>query len=326
MNPYYNLLVVCLVALLLVPVYIRLARKFRWLDIPNERSSHNRPTLLSAGWIILLTMVIGSMILELKAPLILIALSIGGITGFIDDRIHLNASIRALFYGIALLILLYILSQMNLLQSGLWLLIILPVGLGTVNAYNFMDGINGITVLYSILFLLTYSILPAIETTSIQPLIHSALIGCVVFSVLNLRPKAIAFMGDIGSVSLGLLIVFLLLHAILQSGSIVYLMMVLVYGIDTVITIAERLLRRQNIFSAHRQHLYQQLCIQLNWSHLRTALIFASIQLLINLIMVYSLLNHFNGNLIFLMTAIVFGSFYLWLKYLRLPQINKTIL
>src|SRR5690606_21862206 len=127
----------------------------------------------------------------------------------------------------------------------------------TINAYNFMDGINGITAMYSFAVLL----LLWLENREIgfvdNRLIYCTAIANGVFAFFNFRQKAKCFAGDIGSISMCFILLFSILNLILSTENLIYTLFFAVYGVDSVITTIFRLLRRGNIFRAHRTHLYQ---------------------------------------------------------------------
>jgi UDP-GlcNAc:undecaprenyl-phosphate GlcNAc-1-phosphate transferase len=170
------------------------------------------------------------------------------------------------------------------MTQDLWLVMAwLVVSVGILNAYNFMDGINGMTAWYSLVTVGTLGVWhwqqqPAGE----EPFLWFAFMALLVFSVANARQRALCFAGDVGSVSMAFIILLPLSQLITQTHSYLPVLLLAVYGIDTVLTIAQRLFQRQNIFRAHRQHLYQLLVHRLRWPHLRVSALYALTQLVIN--------------------------------------------
>lgn len=299
----------------LMYVYYRIAARYKLLDIPNERSSHTIPTLRGAGIVFVFTFIAGEITFNTYFPYLTAGLLIGSFVGFVDDIKNLRASIRASLYALAVGLTLMEIPGFTGTFGWYWLIVIGVIGVGTVNAYNFMDGINGITTLYSagIAFSWIYF---SYNLDGVDPHpVYFILIGLGIFGFLNLRHHALAFMGDSGSVGLGLMMLYLITTLCVVTGNVIYIALIMVYGVDSVITIVERLVKRENIFSAHRSHLYQVLSNQLKWSHLTVAFVYLGIQLLINL-MIYMLpqkgFDHWSGLLIMALTS---GLMYIIIKY-----------
>jgi UDP-N-acetylmuramyl pentapeptide phosphotransferase/UDP-N-acetylglucosamine-1-phosphate transferase len=276
------MLVLCITGMVL---YLKLATVWKLVDVPNARSSHNRPTYRGAG-VLFLPLILyvwikagNNATLGLYAGILLAA----GV-GLADDIRGLSAAVRAVGYLTALGIAGWSIG-ISWQSLPLWIVILwLVAGTGVINAWNFMDGINGITVLYTGVVLASlWWVLDDLGIEIYNPLVFATATGLCGVAWLNVRPKALAFLGDVGSVLLGAVIVLLLSALLLKTKEAGYILLVLIYGLDTVITIAERLLRGENIFKAHRTHLYQYLANELGWSHLRVAFLYAGIQALINI-------------------------------------------
>jgi UDP-N-acetylmuramyl pentapeptide phosphotransferase/UDP-N-acetylglucosamine-1-phosphate transferase len=161
--------------------------------------------------------------------------------------------------------------------------------IGIINAYNFMDGINGITGSYSLIVLigLQYVNLEVIHFVE-DDLIWLPMFASMVFLFFNFRKKAVCFAGDVGSITVSLWIVFLLLSLILKSGEPKYMLFLCVYGVDAVLTIIHRITLKQNIFKPHRLHFYQILANEHKVSHLFISSIYVLIQLAIIAVVVLS--------------------------------------
>ncbi|MEO6453975.1 MAG: UDP-GlcNAc--UDP-phosphate GlcNAc-1-phosphate transferase, partial [Ginsengibacter sp.] len=184
--------------------------------------------------------------------------------------------------------------QTGLFDIGIFLLFVTFIFVvGMINAFNFMDGINGITALYSLaiiasLYFINQFIIPFIESEYFVSIIASLL----AFSFFNVRKKAKAFAGDVGSVSIAFIISFLLIKLMIQTQSAVWILLLSIYGIDAVCTICFRIIRRENIFNAHRSHFYQFLANEMNFKHVAVSSVYASVQLILNFIIIYSYVNH----------------------------------
>lgn len=152
-----------------------------------------------------------------------------------------------------------------------------------------MDGINGITALYSIvtigtLFWISQSLVRIIPDIFFISLLASLL----VFSFFNVRKKAKCFAGDVGSVSMAFIICFLLLSLSVKTGSFIWILLLGIYGIDTVFTIICRLRRKEPIFKAHRSHFYQFLANEYGLNPLFVSFLYAFSQLLLNCAVIFA--------------------------------------
>lgn len=274
---------------LLFQLYFILAKRYNWVDRPNERSSHTKVTIVGAGVVFYFAFIffelheyLGSG--KIAAPYVWIGVTLLAVVSFIDDRIHLPNKIRIASHFIA--------SALMFLQLGVyenlawyWIVILFVMVIGTMNAYNFMDGINGITGLYS---LVTIGTIMYLLGTRFYFLGFYLVLALLVFLFFNFRKKAICFCGDVGSITIAYLIIFLLLSLIIFK-TFDYMILLLVYGVDAVLTIIYRLRKGENIFKAHRSHVYQLLVHNAGWSHRKVSLLYAGIQLLINLIFILSI-------------------------------------
>lgn len=264
---------------IVIVIYFKIADKYNIIDKPNHRSSHTRVTLRGGGIIFPIAMIVayslGYTSLYLTLAVVLVA-----IVSFIDDIRPLHQLPRFSSHLIATALVLY---DIGLPSEALW---ILPVAavlmIGWINAFNFMDGINGITVLYSLVSIGTFAYIYQ-EQVVFSGLIIMG-IGCVVFGFFNVRKKAKTFAGDVGSISMAVFLGYFMIKLIVESNQIGYLLFLSVYGIDAIVTILYRIRNKENIFEAHRSHLYQYLTNEIKWSHVAVSLLYGILQLLINAI------------------------------------------
>ena len=133
--------------------------------------------------------------------------------------------------------------QLNLFHST-WLVIpiALIIGIGILNAFNFMDGINGITGAYSFVVLAGLWYVNRSVNFVHPDFIIYILLGLAVFNIFNFRKKAKCFAGDVGAISIAFIVVFLLGSLILKTGNYSYILMLVVYGVDTILTIIHRIM------------------------------------------------------------------------------------
>ena len=286
---------VFLVLFVLELVYFKIADRYNIIDKPNHRSAHTEITLRGGGIIfpIAFLLFLGSQIIQQKSlisPQNYFIFGIGllaiCIISFIDDILDLSSKIRLVFHFISVSLLLCFINAFQLLP--IWSIpILFIVIIGILNAYNFMDGINGMTGLYSLVVLgsLLYVNQNIIKFTDKNFIVYPFL-ACLVFLFFNFRKKAKCFMGDIGSLGISFWVLGLLGLLIIKTQELKYLLFLTVYGVEVVLTILERLILKENIFEAHRRHLYQLFSNEKKVSHLVVSAIYAFLQLLINVIVI----------------------------------------
>ena len=126
------------------------------------------------------------------------------------------------------------------------------------------------------------------------------------FCFFNFRTKARCFAGDVGSVSMAFILLFMLGRLVIQTGDLSYLVFLAVYGVDTVLTICHRLMLHDNIFQAHRKHAYQLMANELKIPHIVVAAFYMLLQLAISLGAVYLPVNKwlYFALIIFLLSTI----------------------
>ena len=150
-----------------------------------------------------------------------------------------------------------------------------------------MDGINGITGLYSLVALLSLLYVNQNMVSFVdRDFIIYPVLACLVFLFFNFRKKAKCFMGDIGSMGIAFWVVALIGLLMMKTGEIKWILFLAVYGVEVISTILERLKLKENIFEAHRRHLYQLFSNEKKVSHLVVSAIYAFLQLLINVIVI----------------------------------------
>ncbi|MFV8378248.1 MraY family glycosyltransferase [Flavobacterium sp. LB3R33] len=293
--------------------YFKIADKYNIIDKPNSRSSHSSITLRGGGIIFPIAISIACLLGYISWPVTL-GVVLVAVVSFIDDIKPLPQLPRFVSHVLAVGLVFY---ELHLFYEPLWLLpIVFVLLIGWVNAFNFMDGINGITVLYALTAIVSFSFLPINEAS--LPLLITMGLSCLAFGIFNVRKKAKTFAGDVGSISMALFLGYFMIKTIIDSGQLGYILFFSVYGIDAIITIISRLLRKENIFQPHRCHLYQYLANEVGYSHILVAFIYAGFQLVINALVVYM---DFNGYL----TLFFIGGFLLLLTVIYLLARNFVI-
>jgi UDP-GlcNAc:undecaprenyl-phosphate GlcNAc-1-phosphate transferase len=262
-------------------IYFKIATYFQIIDKPNNRSSHFNPTIRGGGVVFTIALLICYVYSEWSYPCFISGLVVISLVSFIDDIKPVNNPIRLLVHFAAAAL---AFIQVDLFTLPVyWVLLALLFVIGTINAVNFMDGINGITGLYGLVALGTlYYINLSLHFTQNIFLVF-AILAVIIFNYFNFRSKAVCFAGDVGSISLAFIIVFFLLQLIIFTQNLSYILLLLIYGLDTFTTIVFRLIRRENIFEAHRSHFYQYWVNERQVSHLIVAASYGLAQLIINI-------------------------------------------
>ncbi len=315
----YIIILVVLFAVELM--YFKLADKFNIIDKPNERSSHSTITLRGGGIIFYFGSLAFFFYSDFQYPYFFLGLTAITIISFLDDIFTLSNKIRLLVHLSSVLLMFY---EIDLFIFPIWVIpIAVVVAIGTINAYNFMDGINGITVSYStaVLLLLAYV---NTQYPFIDPeFIYYVLLSCVVFGFFNFRQKAKCFAGDVGSVAIAFIILFLIAKAMVTTGSLIYILFLVVYGIDAVWTILRRLSKKENIFKAHRSHLYQYLANENKTNKLVVSSVYGLLQLIGGGVVIWVASKSMQVQIIVAIAVLLVGSgLYLAIKQNMIKKHN----
>ena len=298
-------------------VYFRIAKHFGIVDKPNHRSSHSRIVISGGGIIFTVALWVWIAFFGLHYTWFLLGVTLAAGVSLLDDIQALPDSVRLLVQFMAMLLMLY---QLDMAHLEIWwiLIIALIVCVGATNIYNFMDGINGMTAGYSMavllpLFLLNLQI-PFIQNSLVIVIIISVL----VFSFFNFRPKGKAwcFAGDVGSVGMAFIVLFIIGRLVMATSDVTWLIFLLVYGVDGCCTIAHRIQLHENLGEAHRKHAYQIMANELKMGHVEVSLIYTGLQLAISLVMVYLIPNTVLAHWIYLVLvgAVLVIAYVLFMK------------
>lgn len=291
-------------------VYFRIADRFNIIDKPNERSSHTRVTLRGGGVIYW----VAALLYLLFNPSDTAGWFFTGITlmagvSFWDDVKGLGQKVRLLFHLLAMSCAFYLANVFGMFPW--WAIVIgYVVFIGIVNAYNFMDGINGITGLYTIAVLLPLMYVNSrVQTFVDLDLLVFPLLASLVFLIFNFRKRAKCFAGDVGSVSVAFWVVTVLLLLIIRTNNLIWIGFLLVYGVDAVCTILHRIYMKQNIMEAHRLHFYQILANERGMDHRLVSVIYFVVQLVCSalIIVLYPTLGWWIFTILAAVLVIIYG-------------------
>lgn len=269
-------------------VYFRIADKFNIIDKPNERSSHSTIVLRGGGIIFLIGAWVWSAFFGFDYPWFLAGLTLVAGVSFVDDIRSLPDSVRLVAQFAAAAMAFY---QLGILHWSMWwiVLVALIVYVGATNVINFMDGINGITAGYSLAVLLPLMAVNMDGGYVEQSLIVSTVLASLVFCIFNFRPKGKAkcFAGDVGSIGIAFIMLFLLGNVIIKTEDITWLIFLLVYGVDGCLTIVHRIMLHENLGEAHRKHAYQLMANELKIGHVKVTSLYMVMQLAVSFGFIY---------------------------------------
>ena len=332
-------------------IYFRIADKCNIIDKPNERSSHSTIVLRGGGIIFAISMLVwsltpfpspmgeGSTTLGIVEywPFVVGLVLVCGVS-FVDDIHSLPDSLRMIVQIISILLMFWSINLgLGFMVHGSWFwqVLIAVVALffcvGATNIINFMDGINGITAAYAIAMLLPLALvngswLKVHGFGFIEPsYLIVAIIGVLVFSIFNFRPKGKAkcFAGDVGSIGIAFIILFALGRLMVATGDVSYIVFFLLYGVDGTMTIIHRIMLHEHLGEAHRKHAYQLMANELKMSHVIVSLIYMGIQLAVSLGFIYLIPNTSVAHWIyFFVAAAILGLAYILFmkKYYHLHE------
>lgn len=306
-------------------LYFQVAKKFHIVDRPNERSSHRKPVLLGAGVIFFLALLFYSVVFSMRYSYFLIGLTILAIVSYVDDLRQLPSWIRLLAQLAAVTICFW--SNMESIQ--IWQMIVLViVFVGVLNVYNFMDGINGMLAAYSFVVVAVFGFLDLFQHRFIElEFLATLMISILVFGFFNFRKKARCFSGDVGSVTMGFIILFLTVrytNAVSMPGmNVSRLCFIIVFLADGVLTVAKRFLSGRNILEAHREHAYETMVNELGIPHLYVSSGYALTQLLISIGYIIVADKNLYTLLVAVALVVVYGLFFFYCnKKGKLPTVH----
>lgn len=296
----YTILMIILMILMLL--YFKVADHFNIIDKPNQRSSHTEVTLRGGGIIFWFSALIYFVLHAQYNYLFFTGITLVSLVSFWDDIQSLSNKIRISVHFLSISLIFYDLDLFDLVP--IWGIVIAYIfAIGLINAYNFMDGINGITGLYTLIVMgsLLY-VNDYVQWYTDAVFIKYGMIASLVFLFFNYRKKAKCFAGDVGSIAIAFWIIYLVVKLILVTSSLIWLLFLAVYGVDAICTIIHRLFLKQNIFEAHRLHLYQVLSNEYKIQHRLVSLYYALVQIAVSALVIFL---YEKVNAIFLFVIII---------------------
>lgn len=270
--------ILVLVLLLLLEVaYMKAAVKLRIFDVPHHQSSHTGVVVRGGGIIFYVAFLLWVLVYGFPNDGSVIGLTLLASVSFADDIHSISPKIRLVCQFIAILLMFY---HSGLIRTSPHVIFLLSVAcVGAMNIYNFMDGINGMTGGYS--FVVALALL-YVNTFQVQftdsSLIMYVILSILVFNLFNFRRHAKCFAGDVGSLSIGFILVYFVLRMALRGQSMAWMVFLAVYAVDGGLTILHRILLKENLMKPHKKHAYQIMANELNMPHLLVSGIYMALQ------------------------------------------------
>ena len=315
------LIVVTLVLVLISYGYIKIAERFNIIDKPNHRSSHTKNTIRGGGILFLVALLIFYAVSGFQYTYFVMGTFLIALISFIDDLKTLSSKIRLPFQFIAVFSVFY---QVGISVFPVYLIpLLLVFGVGFINIYNFMDGINGITGLYSIAVLVGFYLINS-ELHVVNPdLISYSVLSLFVFGYYNFRKKARFFAGDIGSITIAMIILFIGVSLLIEIKSPLIVFSVVVYGADALYTMLYRIIIKEKLSEAHRHHIYQKLVHVQKWSHLKVSGMYAMLQLTVNISIYYNYDSEMSVQYGMMLFLVLFFSILYALVFKRIERQSR---
>ena len=299
---------------LLLPLFIR----FKFLDEPTTRSNHKDAIPLGGGLIIIPLIILNTFLFKYDWNIVnIFIIFLLFLVSLIDDVRNVKASIRLgiHFFCLAIYIHFYLINEIDFYlylsksYEKLTLYIFLIVALSWfINAFNFMDGIDGITSI-QVIFLTTSLIFLNYILGFNNSSLHYAVVGASIgFLIFNWSPASV-FLGDSGSIPLGFLMSHFLLDLALKGFWVASLILPMYYILDTTITLTIRILNKEKFWKAHSQHFYQKF-VRSGKSHSQVCVYVIILSLGLFLFALSSVL--FRNNIIFLLLSFFWCIYFLY--------------
>ena len=268
----YNLILTILLSFFLIKLIILYADKLHLIDIPNERSSHVYTTPSGAGMGFIFATFLGIYLYKFDIIqshwYIFSAISIVLIVGIIDDMYQVNPKTKILTILLAILLLwwngisiqsLGMYASHEVLLGWLTLPVTIVALVGFTNAFNLIDGIDGLAGMVSLFIIGSFGYIGYRQAdTLIMVLSFFTIAGIIPFIILNYNPAKV-FMGDSGSLSLGMIISILAILSLKYIHPIAALYFTALPLYDTSTVIIRRLRKGVSIFKPDQTHIHHLL-------------------------------------------------------------------
>jgi UDP-N-acetylmuramyl pentapeptide phosphotransferase/UDP-N-acetylglucosamine-1-phosphate transferase len=265
-----------------VAIFADWARRRRLLDLPNERSSHSRPIPRGAGAVVVAVVALSALIMTAagtyaatsQIAVTAFAAILVAIVSAIDDVRSLSSELRLVVHGACALVVAAVITWNGpfwpgVLIGALWIAAL-------TNAYNFMDGIDGIAGTQAVIAGLAFAWASKSAGAPFVTVVSIATVAASAGFLVHNWPPARVFLGDVGSAFVGFVFGSLTLMLFQQSplAAIGAALSLWPFVFDTVFTLGRRAKRGEDLLRSHRSHLYQRLVIS-GWSHGAVTLLYS---------------------------------------------------
>lgn len=313
--------IIGLALLVIEIIYLQIAKRLRIVDKPHLQSSHKGVIIRGGGVLFYFAYLLWFFLYGMPYPMIFAGLTIMALTSFADDVHSISPKVRLVLQFGAMIVMLYETHVFILFLQSLLLLSVVCVG--AINIYNFMDGINGMTGGYSFVILLALMGVNLLVLEFIDNhLLVYMLLADIVFCFFNFRKRAKCFAGDVGSLSMGFVVIFLLLKLMFTDGHMHWITFVSVYLVDGGLTILHRIMLKENILKPHKKHAYQIMANELKMPHLAVSGIYMALQALC---CIWFISSPSNATLIlqFVLLTAMYLAFMQKYYHLHVEELNK---
>ena len=313
---FFVALVTLVSASALLPIFLSWLRRNDLVDVPGHRSLHDQPIPRGAGIALAIAMLLG-LLAGGGAPWPVWLGVIGfAAVGAWDDLSRRPVGVR--FFAQLLLAAIVATGLTQMFGAPvLWAAAGLIVIAATVNATNFMDGINGITGLHAVVWGVAYvAAFRAVDHVALIPLAAALAAVGLAFLPWNM-PRARLFLGDSGSYLIGASAGILAVGGALAGYPLAFIGPLATYAADTGFAVVQRLRRGERLIEAHRSHVFQQL-VALGWSHSRTAFVAVGFSLISTTVAIASIWESSSASFINLGVILATNA-----VYIALPRIVR---
>jgi len=265
-----------------VAAFARWASAGRLLDLPNERSSHSRPTPRGAGAVIVAVVsltaawpiIVDRASLTLAATVVALSAMLIAIVSAIDDARSLGSTSRLVVHTVCATAAIVAVAGPHWAVLPAAIAVLWVVGL--TNAYNFMDGIDGIAGAQAVVAGAALAVASQYAGLPAQARVALTISAASAGFLLHNWPPARVFMGDVGAAFIGFVFGAIAVQVFQTSAALALgaALSLWPFVFDTSFTFVRRAIRRENVLASHRSHLYQRLVIS-GWSHARVTSLYS---------------------------------------------------
>lgn len=297
------------ILILSLSAYIKIAKKTNFTT--QLINSKNR-AIVGAGILFPLSYIYSLFFFETLSASILITVLLLMLVSFIDDIKPISITLRLSAQVICVSLVLFSLNKNSIEQvSILSICCLFLVYISYINAFNFMDGVNGMLASHTLI-----TVCALLVINSINPFVNSLTLGLLLFAALifligNFRQRPLFISGDVGSITLGFIVGFFIIKFYMLERNPMIFSLMLIYLIDTGTTLCINMINRKNIFKQHREHLYEKLVFKNRTSDLKISSIYSLVQISISLFVIYNIYYQKGSTLSFFVFTILLVIIYI---------------